>query len=229
MALAVTEYATRDGLMQAAAQQIADALADAIARRGEGCAALSGGSTPEPAYRALAKLPLDWPKIALALVDERFVPPSHSASNQAMIETALAAALGAGAQLRPMYAAASSAAEAADIANALYAPLAFDIAVMGMGADGHTASWFAGADALDRTLDLNNPRTVISLHAAQADGSSERLTLTRSAVCRARRLLLLLTGADKRRRLEGALSGDWAPVTALFDRAMPRPAVLWAP
>ncbi|MBX9747636.1 MAG: 6-phosphogluconolactonase, partial [Hyphomonadaceae bacterium] len=87
--LQITEFATRDALMQATAERIADTLIQAIAERGHGCAALSGGSTPEPAYRALAEIPMDWDQITFALVDERFVPPSHEASNERMIETAL--------------------------------------------------------------------------------------------------------------------------------------------
>lgn len=229
MPLALTEFSARESLMQTAAERLAAALQDAIAKHGSACAALSGGSTPEPAYRALAAMPLDWTKVTCALVDERFVPPTHDASNEVMVRRALAPALAAGAQLKPMYATATSLEQAADLADALYAPLRIDIALMGMGADGHTASWFAGADKLGEALDLDSPRTVIGLTASQADGSPERLTLTRAALARAGRVLLLITGAEKRVRLEAAVAGDWAPVAALFAPALPQPDVLWAP
>src|SRR6185503_512980 len=93
MALRITEFATREALMQAAAQRLADVLQDAIGKHGSACAALSGGSTPAPAYRAFATMPLDWTKITFALVDERFVPPSHAASNEALVRRELGAAL----------------------------------------------------------------------------------------------------------------------------------------
>jgi 6-phosphogluconolactonase len=224
---AISEFATRGALMQAAAERMADALNDAINKHGSACIALSGGGTPAPAYRALAAMPLDWPKIALALVDERYVPPGDAASNEGLVRRELKAAFDAGAQVKSMYAA-SSIEHAADQADAIYAALHIDIALMGMGADGHTASWFPATAKLGEVLDLDNPRTVMAVEAAQADGSPDRLTLTRSAFTRIERVVLLITGADKRARLEAALAGDYAPVAALFAPALPQPEVLWA-
>jgi 6-phosphogluconolactonase len=228
MPLAFTEFSARDTLMQTAAERLAAALRDALDKHGAACGALSGGSTPEPAYRALAAMPLDWSKITFALVDERFVPSTHAASNEGMLRRALAPALAAGARLQPMYTNVASLDQAADAADARYAPLRIDIALMGMGLDGHTASWFPGADKLGEALDLDNPRTVIGLNAPQADGSTERLTLTRAAMSRASGVVLLITGQDKRAKLEAALAGDWAPVAALFAPALPEPGVLWS-
>jgi 6-phosphogluconolactonase len=227
MPLAITEFATRDALMQASATRLADALEDAIATHGSACAALSGGSTPAPAYRALAAMPLDWPKVTFALVDERFVPPTNAASNEGLVRRELKAAFDAGAQFRAMYSP-PNVDHAADAAEQIYAPLRIDIALMGMGGDGHTASWFPGAAKLGEALDFANLRTVMALTAAQAEGSTERLTLTRSAFARIGSVVLLITGADKRVRLEAALAGDYAPVAALFASALPPPEVLWA-
>lgn len=228
MPLTITEFATRDALMHAAAKRMSDALNDAITKHGSACAALSGGGTPAPAYRALAAMPLDWPKITLVLVDERYVPPSDAASNEGLVRRELKGAFDAGAQFMPMYAP-STVDQAADIAEQIYAPMRIDIALMGMGGDGHTASWFPGAAKLGEALDLDNPRTVMALTAAQADGSPERLTLTRAAFSRIGSVVLLITGADKRARLEAALAGDYAPVAGLFAPALPEPEVLWAP
>jgi 6-phosphogluconolactonase len=221
-------FASCDALMEAAAQRIAAALEDAIRRHGAACAALSGGSTPEPAYRALAKLSLDWPKITFALVDERFVPPDDAASNQALVQRTLAPAFDAGARLAPMVFPAATVEQSADHAEPTYAALRIDIALMGMGEDGHTASWFPGVPSLGNALDLGNPLTVMALHAPQAAGSPDRLTLTRSALSRAGGVILLVTGNEKRARLEQALQHDDAPVSALFAPNMPAPEVLWA-
>jgi 6-phosphogluconolactonase len=228
MAIAIIEFPTREILMRAAAAELGAALEDAIKAHGSACAALSGGSTPEPAYRALAKERLDWRKVTFALVDERYVPPTHPASNEGLVRRTLAPAFGAGAQFKAMYTDAPSVEHTASTADALYASLRLDIALMGMGDDGHTASWFLGAAKLAEALDRGNPRTVIALNAPQAAGSADRLTLTRAALARARRVLLLLTGTDKRARLEAALADDGAPVAALFDAGMPAPDVLWA-
>ncbi len=230
MALSITSFASREALTQAAAERMAQAARAALAARGEACIALSGGSTPAPAYQLFAAMPLDWAHVTIALVDERFVPPAHPASNQGMIEGALAPAFAAGAKLAPLFSAGACVETAAKHADALYAPLRFDLAVMGMGADSHTASWFPGADGLDAALDLRSERSVVAVHAPQAGGAAERLTLTRPALFRASALLLLITGGGKRAAFEHAADQPvaTAPVRALIEPPAPPLEVLWA-
>ena len=223
----IQAFPDRATLMQRAADEVASALNEGIRARGEACAALSGGSTPGPAYERLATMRLDWARITFALVDERCVPASDPASNEGLLRHTLAPSLAAGATVLPMYADSA----APDRADAAYAALHIDIALMGMGADGHTASWFPGGDRLASALDPKSPRTVVAARAPQAAGAADRLTLTRAALDRADRVLLLITGDDKRQRLEGALSQNIedAPVAALFARPGRQPEVLWAP
>lgn len=224
------EFPTRAALMEAAAGDMAAALQKAIAEGGEACIALSGGSTPEPAYTLLAQHDLDWPCVTVALVDERFVPPDHDASNEKMLRRTLAPALAKGAKLLPMYAPAKDVHEAAARADALYAPLHIDFALMGMGEDGHTASWFDGAEGLEAAVDLNAPRTVVAIHAPQAAGAPDRLTLTLRALRSAAPVTLLITGAAKRDLVrETYMHLSRAQVGHLF-RLIPNhsPWVLWA-
>jgi len=222
----IREFATRDAAMNAAEQRMAEALNAGITARGHAIAALSGGSTPGPAYERLAAAALDWSKITFALVDERFVPPSDPASNEGLIRRTLASAFAAGARLLPLYADVPTVSVAADLADPLYQPLTFDIALMGMGEDGHTASWFPGGDAA--ALDPSTTRSVMAVTASAARGAAERLTVTYPLIRRARSVLLLLTGDAKRAALErgSRLSLDQAPVGALFlNRA---PEIFWA-
>ncbi len=221
----VDAFETRSALMHAAAARVADALKQGIFERGEAVAALSGGATPAPAYEALAAMALDWPRVTFLLVDERFVAPSNEASNEAMLRRALAQALIAGAKMLPMYANGVSWDEAAARADALYTGKTIDIALMGMGGDGHTASWFPQSPQLDAAL--NSPRTVIAVTAQDARGSSARLTLTLTALAQAKAIMLLITGAEKRALLEDRSRAP-LPVDQLFKL----PALvetLWAP
>lgn len=229
--LNIAAFETREALMAAAADRIAQALENGLKSRGKACAALSGGSTPEPAYRVLAGKNLDWRNITFALVDERFVPASDPASNEGMLKRVLAPALAQGAAFKPLYSAAATAREAAERASALYRDLHFDVALMGMGDDAHTASWFPSSDGLGAALDLGTAPPVIAIHAAQAAGAADRLTLTRAAIARADCVLLLITGAAKRAVLEDAPTRpmEAAPVMALFTPPMTDPVVLWAP
>src|SRR5262249_51459469 len=175
----------------------------------------------------LAAMPLAWSRITFALVDERCVPPSEPASNEGLLRRTLAPALSAGARLVPMY----SGSPTAETVDAGFAGLSLNIAVMGMGADAHTASWFPGSAELAAALDPSNPRTVVAVRAPQAAGAADRLTLTRAALDRVDRVLLLITGQDKRERLESALTQkiEDAPVAALFARPGRQPDVLWSP
>lgn len=227
----IVAFRDRATLYAAAAQKIEETLSEALLERGAACAALSGGSTPEPAYALLARARLDWSKVTFALVDERFVPPGDAASNEAMLRRALAPALAAGARIVPIFAEGVSAEKAAARADARYAALSLDIAVMGMGLDAHTASWFPHAAGLADALDRQNSRAVIATNAPGAAGASQRLTLTRAKLAQAGEALLLISGEDKRQRLVQALqqSAEAAPVAALFTPDMPPISVLWAP
>jgi 6-phosphogluconolactonase len=219
-------FASREALMEAVAARLAEALSQAIAASGDGCVALSGGTTPAPAYERLARQPLDWPRVKFALVDERFVAPAHEASNEGLLRRTLAPALAAGASLVPMFSAAADIEAAARRAEALYAPLRIDAALLGMGGDGHIASWFPGAAEFTAALDPANARNVLAMHAPQAYATPERLTLSLAAVARARRTLLVITGGDKRALLADALAQAREPAASLF--AACRPEVLWA-
>ena len=146
-------HADVDAWAQAACADIAgllqDALRDAPRDAGSTRLLLSGGSTPAPVYAALARLALDWPKISLGLVDERWLPVGDADSNGRLVTESLLQDAAAAARFEPFLHADRTLDDCVALANAsaLGAPAA--IALLGMGPDGHTASIFPGMRDID--------------------------------------------------------------------------------
>jgi len=214
------------------AATVAAALSAAVAARGEASIAVSGGSTPKAFFDALSREALDWEKVTVTLVDERFVPADNPRSNHLLVATHLLKNAAAKARFLPLFSAADSAEEAAERATEAAAALGqpFDVVVLGMGNDGHTASFFPGGNHLAEALDLSLPRRVMTM---EAEGAGEtRLTFSFSSLQDARLLVLHIEGAEKKAVLDKALAGkDEAemPVRAVLNRAASPVEIYWAP
>jgi len=195
-----------------AAERIATALIEALATRGRATLALSGGNTPRAAYATLARRAgVDWSRVDVYWVDERAVPPDDDRSNYRWAKaTLLDAAPIAPEHVHRMPADSpdlESAARSYEKAVREGVPVdvdgvsAFDVMVLGVGDDGHTASLFPG----DRTIDVTD-RSVIAVGAQR--GLEARLTLTRTVIQHARLVLVLVVGAGKRAALARAWSRE---------------------
>lgn len=184
------------------AQHIADALSTAIDIRGHATLMVSGGSSPKPVYSALSQIDLPWDKITIGLVDDRWVDPGSPGSNETFIkDTLLQNNAKKAAFIGLKRAHASPAAALSTLENDLSElPRPFDICIMGMGLDGHTASWFPGARGLEVAMDIYSSATVAAIDALGcpvAGNYTDRITLTLSAVMDARALLLFIPGQAK--------------------------------
>ena len=192
---------------------------EAVARRGGFTVALSGGSTPRRLYQILAEAPyreaVEWSRVEFFWGDERAVPPDHPDSNYGMAAGALLDELGVRpAQIHRMEAERRDVGAAAldyqrEIARVLGAdpealPPAYDLILLGLGADGHTASLFPWSPALPERRRWVVVHFVPKLKA-------DRMTLTAPIINRAREIRMLVAGADKAAALAEVLEGPPEP------------------
>ncbi|NSZ15745.1 6-phosphogluconolactonase [Agrobacterium vitis] len=232
MAHTLHSFDTGAALATALAERVAAALNEAIAASGAASLAVSGGSTPKAFFEALSQKALDWDKVSVTLVDERFVPEDNPRSNHLLVATHLLKNQAAEAEFVPLYAPEetieAAAAVASDAVSDLGTPL--DVVILGMGTDGHTASFFPGGDNLEDALDLTLPPRVITM---QAPGAGEpRLTLSFSSLADAGLLIVHIEGAEKKTVLDKALAGTdetEMPVRAVLARAETPVDIYWAP
>jgi len=201
------EYDDADEFAAAVAGDIQFVIESALDARGSAVIALAGGKTPFPAYQKLAQAKLDWKKVTIVPTDERVVPLGDALSNV----TALAKIfLPKGARVMPIvpnasddYKAAGRSADA--LMQDLHWPL--DLCVLGMGADGHTASIFPGAD-FDEAMNGPKERRALGVmpDPLPKDAPVARVSLSRQGIVSARALMIAITGADKRKVLEQAIA-----------------------
>lgn len=235
-------------LAQALAQDIAQRLATAVAERGQALLAVSGGKSPVALFQALSVQPLlahVWPHITVLLVDERCVPPTHPDSNARLVHEHLLQGPAAAARWVPLVngeltTASTSPEHAPDVlrlrlaAEARLAPLPWplDVAVLGMGLDAHTASFFPGAPGLDEALTTPAHCAWVLPDPVLNKAHHPRITLSLRTLLAARHLCLPLSGAAKHTVYAQARQAATAerPVSLLLCQAptpTPTPLAVW--
>ncbi len=217
----VRRFADLEALSGAAADELIELARTAIAARGRFHVALSGGSTPRRLFQVLAARPdaLPWGQVELWWGDERCVPPDHADSNFGMAQAALIEplrrhGLGAGearvhrihGELDP---GGSARAYEDELRAALGDPPVLDLALLGLGPDGHTASLFPDSPAASETRRLAMANPVRS--PLVPGGAATRITLTAPMLSRARWIRFLVAGADKAGALAAVLEGPREP------------------
>lgn len=211
------------------------ALRDAIEDRGEATFMVSGGSTPEQLYKALSNSDLDWNSVYVALVDERWVDEDHPRSNEAFVVRSLIQNKAASTNLIGMKNTAGTAQEGLEDCEAAYQQLAqpFDITILGMGPDGHTASWFPHAEGLQTALTTTQLCAAVTAHQSAVTGEEvNRMTLSLNGVLQSKTMILLLTGQDKLDVFRKAQAGDDVaemPIRALLQQDHLPLTLYWAP
>ncbi|MFD0738033.1 6-phosphogluconolactonase [Lysobacter koreensis] len=205
----------------ASAIAIAAELRRELMRRPRARMLVAGGDTPASVYRALSKAPLQWDRVDVALVDERWLQPDDPDSNAWLVRTHLLQHHAAQARFEPMTQPGRRIEEAVAIASA-HGLQPASVAVLGMGSDGHLASLFPRMRDLDRALDSRQPYVAVDASGCVgAQQWSRRISLTPTGLRHSRSRVLLIRGREKLDAFEYALaSGDvesWPVLLALGD------------
>ena len=187
---------------------------EAMEKYGKFIVSLAGGSTPRAIYRAWASSSkLDWGRVMLWFGDERCVPPDHADSNYRMVAENLLEGLPGEPEIVRMEGEHADPAQAArNYDHALRQMLAkghrIHVALLGIGADGHTASLFPGMEAVKQS-------DALCVSTPSPDGATQRLTMTVPCLREARKLFFLATGGEKaaivNRLMEGPLNPEELP------------------
>jgi len=212
-------YPDRAALMTGLTGVVAGELAVALAQDGKATLSVPGGTTPGPVFDALSRVDIDWARVAVVLNDERWVPEDSPRSNTRVLRERLLVGRAAAATLIPLYAPVPQPEAAlAALGAGLAAHLPITVLILGMGTDLHTASLFPGADRLAEALDAAAP----PLLPMRAEAAGEpRITLTAPVLQAARHIHILITGAEKRALIAGALHKPVAeaPIRVILDLA----------
>ncbi len=226
-------------LAETLAEFTVQALNKGMAENGVGAIAVSGGSTPLAFFQALSAKTLAWTQAAIALVDERFVPATHSDSNERLVREHLLVNEATRAQFYGMVHP-SRVAEGDIDGNVHWVeqqyaqlPAQLDVTVLGMGNDGHTASLFPGAAELSNALHIETPHRVSKMQPKTAPHA--RITLTAPMIHRSKALVLHIVGEDKLHTVQQALNlNDPArmPIVQFLRGSALQPApltIFWSP
>lgn len=197
------------------AQSIVNHLNDAIAEKGSASLIVSGGSTPKKLFKALNTMDIEWNKIKIGLCDERLVEPTHNDSNEKLVRETLMTGYAAKATFIDM----ANEDETACSVRVKELLMPFDVLVLGMGDDAHTASLFPNNPRLAEAYDLTRENICITIEPQHAPHT--RMSLTLGAILSAHHVYLHFQGVSKLNVYKEALNGTdtfTMPIRAIINQ-----------
>lgn len=223
------QFSDSQALNAAFAAEISAKLQRAIEARGEAVFVVSGGRTPLPLFQTLANTDLDWSKVTITLADDRYLPDDAPDSNERLVKSALLQNKAAAAKFISLYAAADNAEAAVPaLLNRVRDLPRFDVVILGMGEDGHTASLFPCSKELAAGL-ADNAADLLATNPTTAP--YQRISFSKPRLAQGRAIYLHLVGSKKLQVLQQAAAGtDVAamPIRAFIQLTDPELSVMYA-
>ncbi len=226
------EFTHQQDLIVALSDAVGSLLVQAIEQTGRASLAVSGGSTPKSLFERLSNLNIPWDQVVLTLVDERWVNVESEDSNEHLVRTRFLKNRAAKATFIGMKNTAQSAAAGEQECERLlqHVPRPFDLVILGMGNDGHTASLFPGARQLSAATAPDSGR--MCMVVTPPTSSHDRMTLTLPTILTAKQIVLHIVGTGKRKTLELALSGgppEAMPIRFVLEQQQVPVSIYYAP
>ena len=209
--------------------RIGQLLIQSIAENGCASIAVSGGRSPIGLFEELSKINLDWSKVELTLVDERWVDAKNEDSNELLVRKHLIKNKATQVKFFPIKSSEKSVKEGQILYEKVLqqVKLPFDVIVLGMGDDGHAASLFPCCKELSQAMDPDNQQKCIVTKPKNAP--YERISLTFSTISKAKNLILHMRGSSKLHTFEHAMTLKDAkkmPIYAFIEQPL---AIYWSP
>jgi 6-phosphogluconolactonase len=217
----LNKYPNSQLLIEDLTAHIVKELQQAINNKGHASIAVSGGKTPIPLFKLLSQQDLDWHNVFITLVDDRWVDDTDDASNEKLVLTYLLQNKAKLANFVGLKNSCDNPFDGAEITDKILnkIPMPFDVLILGMGEDGHTASLFPGAANLMAGLDMKSGRKVVGMTPLTAP--LDRITLTLPTILDSQNIYLHLVGESKMQVLEQAEKGDdinQMPIRAILQQ-----------
>ena len=209
--------------------RIGQLLTQSISENGCASIAVSGGRSPIGLFEKLSKINLDWSKVELTLVDERWVDAKNENSNELVVRKHLIQNQATQVKFFPIKNSAKNSKEEQVLHEQVLQKikLPFDVIILGMGEDGHTASLFPCCKELTQAMDPNNQQKCIVTKPKNAP--YERISLTFSTISKAKNLILHIRGSSKLQTFELAMTlkdANKMPIYAFMEQPL---EIYWSP
>jgi len=226
------KFATKEDLFQSLKEECCTRLDAAAQNAGQASMLLSGGTSPGPLYQAMSETDMDWSKVWFSLTDERWVEPDHEASNERLVGETLIQNHAASAKLIGLKSDGDLASDGHQATEEKLAalPAPYEIVLVGMGLDGHTASLFPDSADTENALDQNNQNKTCPIRRDNPDEVA-RISMTLNSLLNCNQIILLFFGEEKWKIYSKARLNitQTLPVSYLLGQDSVPVSIYWAP